>query len=215
MQAADVGAGPEAQLDPSPPEEALAPMLRREGEYWTVAVGGKVARLKHIKGLSYLYHLLSSPEREWHVLDLVTAVEGQGPKPARRAEVSAAGAADALDVIDPEARAAYRRRLVDLQDDLDEAEAMGNRDRAASIKEEMEALAEQLAGSTGLGGRARTTGSASERARLSVTKSLRTAMHKIAEQHPLVGVHLERSVTTGTFCSYRPDPSARHEWRLR
>jgi hypothetical protein len=41
---------------------------------------------------------------------------------------------------------------------------------------------------------------------------LRYALKRLAEHHPLAAGHLERSLNTGTYCSYTPDPTARVTW---
>src|SRR4029453_2003933 len=56
--------------------------LRREGDYWTVAYGDVVARMKDLKGFHYLAHLLRSPGQEIHVLDLIGGGAGQRDRPA-------------------------------------------------------------------------------------------------------------------------------------
>ena len=75
-------------------------------------------------------------------------------------------------------------------------------------------LVRELAGAFGLGGRYRVTGSASERARASVTRSLRYSIARIAEHHPQLADHLTRSVRTGTYCCYGPDPRMGLRWEL-
>ena len=64
-----------------------------------------------------------------------------------------------------------------------------------------------LARATGLGGRARKAGSDAERAPLNVTRAVRKVVRKIQADCPVLGVHLERSVQTGLFCAYQPDPT--------
>ena len=53
----------------------------------------------------------------------------------------------------------------------------------------------------GLGGQ---LGSESERARLNVTRAIRTAITRIREHAPGAAAHLDRAVRTGTRCSYSP-----------
>jgi len=53
-------------------------LIRREGEYWTVAFEGKVVRLRDTKGLHYLACLLRHPGRAFHVSYLMTAAAGDG-----------------------------------------------------------------------------------------------------------------------------------------
>jgi len=57
----------------------------------------------------------------------------------------------------------------------------------------------------GLGGRSRRLVSLAERARSAVTWRIRHAQRRIAAAHPSLGRHLENSLRTGTFCSYRPE----------
>ena len=107
--------------------------------------------------------------------------------------------------LDPEAKEAYRRRLAEIEEDIDGAEAMGDAERAEQAVNEREFLARELARAVGLGGRDRRASSASERARASVTRAVRDAMARIHEHHPPLGEHLERTVRTGTYCVYLPD----------
>src|SRR4029453_9686047 len=55
--------------------------------------------------------------------------------------------------------------------------------RADRAREEMEAIAEQLAAAVGLGGRARQAASSSERARSTMTKAVKAAASRISDHH--------------------------------
>jgi hypothetical protein len=118
------------------------------------------------------------------------------------------------ETLDAQAKAEYRHRLDELEDELDEARAFGDPERAARAEEERDFLVGELAGAIGLGGRDRRTGSAAERARVSVTRAIRSALARIQEHSPALGEHLERTIHTGTFCSYAPDPRAPADWRI-
>jgi hypothetical protein len=181
-------------------------VLRREGEYWSVAFEGHDFRLHDSKGLRYLARLLGSPGKEIHALDLVGAVAGSDPQ---RAAIGDAGA-----VLDPQAKAAYRRRMDDLREELEEAESWNDPERAARAREETQFLARELAAATGLGGRDRRAASGSERARVNVTRAVRSALARIALHSPALGDHLQATVRTGTFCSYVPDPRVPFTWQL-
>jgi len=114
-------------------------------------------------------------------------------------------------MLDAQAKAAYRRRLVELRAELEEAEAFHDAGRTARARAEMEAISEQLAGAVGLGGRDRRAASASERARSAVTKRIAEALKRIAEASPALADHLRGRVRTGTFCVYVPDAAT--NWR--
>jgi tetratricopeptide (TPR) repeat protein len=202
-------------------EPAAGAVFRREGEYWTLAYRGELARLRDAKGLGYLACLLRHPGRELHVLELVREVEGAvaaGPAPSlRRADVVTAGlAVSRLDGADPlvdvQAREAYRRRLRELEEDLEEAHSWSDPERAARAEAEIDALTAELAGAAGLGGRHRTLAMPAERARVSVTKATRSAIRTVARHCPALGDHLAASVRTGRFCSYAPPGEAPPAW---
>jgi non-specific serine/threonine protein kinase len=189
--------------------------LRREGEYWTIEFAGMSFRLRDTKGLHYLALLVSEPGREFLALDLVKATTAIGPAGPRdlpddlRPALGDAGVA-----LDEQAKSAYRARLHELQSDLDEAESWHDAERAERARDEMDFIARELAHAVGLGGRDRVAGSATERARLSVTRAIRLAMKRIASHHRPLAEHLERSVHTGTYCAYRPDPGLSIQWEL-
>src|SRR5579864_8502394 len=63
-------------LDDAAPSARPVPkgMFRKEGEYWTVGYDSRFFRLKNIKGLGYLAHLLRHPAVEFHVLDLAGGI---------------------------------------------------------------------------------------------------------------------------------------------
>jgi non-specific serine/threonine protein kinase len=182
-------------------------VLRCEGDYWTLARDGRAARLKDSKGLHYLARLLAQPGREFHVLDLLAPTAPADSSAPRRVE-------RALEILDAQAKTAYRRRIESLRAELEEAEQFNDRGRAERARAEMDAIAEQLAAAVGLGGRDRKAAAAAERARSTVTQRLRAAIKKIGEHHPALADHLANRVKTGTFCVYSPDPARPIEWEL-
>jgi hypothetical protein len=52
----------------------------------------------------------------------------------------------------------------------------------------------------------------SERHRVSVTRAIHSLLDRVATAHPALGEHLERTVRTGTLCSYTPDPRVPTTW---
>jgi hypothetical protein len=65
-----------------------------------------------------------------------------------------------------------------------------------------------------LGGRDRRAASASERARINVTRAIKIALERIAEHNPALATLLTNSIRTGTFCSYTPDARLPASWQL-
>jgi hypothetical protein len=116
------------------------------------------------------------------------------------------------EILDQQAREAYRTRLVELRDELGEAEEANDIERAARARFEMDILAGELASALGLGGRSRTIGDPTERARKAVTERIRAAIRRIEQAHPQMGRHLRHSIHTGAFCSYRPEATT--DWAV-
>jgi tetratricopeptide (TPR) repeat protein len=183
--------------------------LRREGEVWTLACGDSSVRLKDSRGLRFLAHLLRNAGQEFHVLDLVGLVIGEPPNLQLPRAQGGTGA-----LLDSRAKAEYRARVEALREEIEEAEQFNDHGRAERAREELEAIAEQLAAAVGLGGRDREAASAAERARSTVTQRLKAAIGKIAAHQPALGTHLDRAVKTGTFCVYSPDPSSAIAWQV-
>ena len=122
-------------------------VFRREGDYWTVTFDGHTVRVRDLKGMRYLARLLADPGRELHVLDLVAAEIGRGAavdsdRPARPPH-STLG--DAGEMLDARAKDAYRRRLAEIDDDIEQAQAVGDAERAAQADAERDFLVRELA----------------------------------------------------------------------
>ncbi len=196
-------------------------VFRREGDYRTVAYEGHLVRLRDSKGLRLLARLLAEPGREFHVVDLegeesqgAPGASGSGPR-AGPAELEVRrDLGDAGELLDAEAKAAYRARLAELEAELNEAEGWADPERAAMAREERDFLVAELARAVGLGGRDRRAGSHAERARLNVTRAIKSALANIDRHHPVLGRHLRATIRTGTFCSYSPDPRIPVDWHL-
>lgn len=201
--------------DEAPARASTGNAFQREGDYWTVVYEGDLIRLKDTKGARLLSYLLHHPGQEFHVLQL--SAEGASERGAGERRTPEEGLAvspmgGAGEVLDPIAKRSYKRRLSEIQQELDEAEDWNDMEREARLREEMDVLTRELAAAVGLGGRDREAASISERARVNATLAIRRALSKIAEYHPSLGEHLDTTIRTGTFCSYNPDPRAPTDW---
>jgi hypothetical protein len=184
---------------------------RREGDYWCMTFDGQTVRLRDSKGLRYITRLLADPGRAFHVLDLVAAERGQTADLAQATESGATSAAlgDAGEMLDARAKEAYRRRLAEIEEDIEEARSFGDSERQSQAETERDFLIRELSRAVGLGGRDRRAGSASERARVSVTRAVRAALVRLREHHQALGEHLDGSIRTGVFCAYVPGARSR------
>jgi non-specific serine/threonine protein kinase len=122
----------------------------------------------------------------------------------------ARGLGGAGEALDARARAAYRARLAELDEDLAEAERHHDLGRLEALGEEREALVAELAGAAR--GAGASVGSDAERARVAVSKGLKAAHDRIAAAHPELAAHLAATLRRGVFCCYQPDPGHPMEW---
>jgi tetratricopeptide (TPR) repeat protein len=171
---------------------------------------------------------LRHPDAEFHVLDLLGGIAGErdegetGEWPSlpwageelEKAGIHITGPGDAGEMLDDQAKAAYRRRLSELREELETAKEIGNVERAEKAEREIDALTKELSRAVSLGGRNRRAASASERARQSVTKSIKSVLERIAQGNAALGDLFSRCIKTGTFCCYQPAPDFPIEWEF-
>lgn len=176
--------------------------------------------------MQYLAHLLQHPDQEFSALALAAdtpdfstssltgiSLLNETRDPAT-ANVHIAGFTDAGEVLDPQAKAAYRQRLTELRDELAEAQEFNDVGRVEKLQDELEFVTQELVGAVGLQGRARKAASPQESARVNVTRAIRTAIARVAEVHPALGRYLTQTIKTGTFCVYVPDPHTPLTWQF-
>lgn len=188
-----------AELDEDRSDAPRGVVFTRQGDSWTLSFGARTVIMRDVKGLRDLAALVSAPGREVHVAELIAAGEGQDPD-----EVTIVVKRPATDVLDAEARAAYRARITELQEDLDDARSAGDLGRAERARAELDELSEHLEAAYGLGGRPRAVTSDVERARKAVGWRIRDAIKRIEAAHPELASHLRRSLQLGVVCVYRP-----------
>lgn len=172
------------------------------GGLWLVGPEDAPVPVPALRGLGYLRELLRRPGIE---LSALTLVGGGGPVVVQ----SGLG-----DVLDRQALHAYRHRLDELERDIAEAEEWSDLGRLDALRAERDALAGELSAATGLGGRARSSGSSQERARVAATKAISAAIARIGAVNAPVGAHLRAAIHTGTYCIYRPAAGEAPDWLL-
>jgi hypothetical protein len=175
--------------------------LRRDGDTWLLEAGDERARIADSRGLQHLRALLAAPRRDVSALDLAAGGAGLW-------------ASASEPVLDAAAAASYQGRLAELADELDAADAAGDAARASRAEAEREWLLGELRRAAGLGGRVRRTTAEAERARVNVTRTLRSALDRISAAAPRAGAHLQASIRTGLECRYDPVPGGPVHWRV-
>jgi hypothetical protein len=172
---------------------------------WSVGPAGEASLLPDMKGLHYLRALLQHPNVEVAALDLSALVAGHGTTIA---------SPDLGEPLDRRALTAYRNRLREIDEELDEAQSWNDPARVERVEAERAALLRELAGATGLGGRARSASGSAERARMAVRKAISAALDRIDAEDPATARLLRRTVRTGRVCRYEQDPDVPVDWLL-
>ncbi len=191
-------------------------VFRCDGDTRTISFDGRTTLIHDLLGLRYLERLLAEPHREFHALDLVAVERGSLPVTPRHFDAEAGGQdpGHAGSHLDGQAREAYRRRLHEIDEDIEDATRANDLGRVALAQADREFLVSELARAVGLGGRPRLARATSERARTSVTRSIRYAVARVAEHHPGLAEHLRLALSTGTYCAYRPDHRLPAHWEV-
>ncbi len=168
--------------------------MRRQGAAWVLTFDGRVVTVPHVKGLADLAMLVARPDSDVHVLDLYGA------------SVSASASAP---VVDGRALQEYRRRLADLDAEIDAAAVdndLGRRERAEAERSEL--ITEVQRVTSHRGGSRVFANYPAERARKAVAARIRDAIRRVEASHPALATHLDASIVTGTHCRYRSDSGA-------
>jgi len=187
-----------AGLEPGP----VTASMSRAGKIWTVSFGTERASLPHVKGLADIAVLVRHQDQDLSALQLI----GSPPPAAGKPE----------DLIDIEALKAYRRRLDELDAEIDQATSDTDLASIDRLIEERDQLLTEVRRTTGLGGRIRTVANdPAERARKAVSARIRDAIHRLYSITPRLAAHLDRSIKTGLRCSYVPTGADAYiRWRV-
>lgn len=162
-------------------------IFKNVGDHYLVGGPDRTHTLKSSVGLKHLSRLVAAPET-----------------PIASTELTGSGLIQGGLGTDRESLRAYRERLASLEIEIGEARANNDLGATEKLQNELEAVTRELTRSGALGGRTRSQSGTTERARMSVTKAIRTAISRILEVDPELGRHLDRSVTTGHDCVYSP-----------
>jgi hypothetical protein len=193
-------------------------LFKRQGDYWVLRYENDEVILKHSDGLSFIAYLLSKPDEDVGIFELVAlkhdksvmeadpAYQGMSREQLQDEEgLSVSGFSDLGAILDDKAKKQYRDRLSDIEDELAEADDNEDVMRSKQLEKEKNALIKQLTAATGIGGRDRKAGSAVEKARVAVSKNILRAVKNIREYDPELAHFLDNSIKTGITCKYSPD----------
>lgn len=163
--------------------------FRKDTMGWRVSYDNKQMQLPEVKGFYDIQKLLDQPRQLFHCTELMgSALNEKGEQ-----------------MFDSKAKRQYEKKMLELQNYMQDAEMHGDFARLEKLQDEYDGLIIYLSQALGINRKARQTGSTVEKARSAVTWRIRNAIGKIEAQHPQLGAHLSNAIKTGTFCSYQPE----------
>lgn len=185
--------------------------FKKVGDYWETAFQGKRTMLRDITGAHYIAFLLAYPERPFSILELDAAVRHHDIKKA-----SSLGATSGVhdEILDEQSLKEYRNRLLELARDRSRAEQDKDETLLANIDEETQKIQDVLDPAIGLGGKSRKNNSQTERARVNITRQIKSAIKKIEKDNAALSSYLSSTIKTGYHCQYSPLPGASITWNL-
>ena len=172
-------------------------VFKKQDQVWQIEFDEKKVQIKSVKGFFDIAHLLACPEKDIHCTVLMGATSSFTKEPP---------------VIDEKAKNEYHQRLAYLDQALSKAQENNDIVRAEKLRIEQEQLQDHLVSIMGLLNRSRPLDPSVDRSRSAVTWRIRSAIKKLAKVHPEMGRHLTNSISTGIFCSYRPEKEMK--WHL-
>ena len=191
-------------------------LIRRIGEVWTIRYNGHEIHISHKIGLAYISHLLMAPGKEFTVQNLhilgnpqlfITATNTHNLTDQEEADnngLSIGGLGDAGNATDKQTINAVKAKLSELADEKADAREKCDEIKEIELDEEMDELIAYLKANISIKGHPRVHGSVDEKIRKSIYKAITDVISHILKSHPEFGEHLEKSITTGSSCSYKP-----------
>jgi hypothetical protein len=154
--------------------------------------------VRDARGIRFLAQLLWQPYQQLHAVELVaSSAPGTTDRAALPAVADACavrlGLGDAGALLDARARSAYRKRIEQLEGELCEAEARHDLGAMDRLRREADFLTTELREAT----RGRRAADHAERARLAVTKAVKSALHRLAAVHPRLVAQLQANGAAG------------------
>jgi tetratricopeptide (TPR) repeat protein len=117
------------------------------------------------------------------------------------------------ELMDSVALRSYHDRVVELRDEINEAEDNNDFIRAERSRSELDSLLEHIAASAALGQRSRQFTNSQERARVAVRKSLSRVFDDVSLQSPRLGGLLLQCIRTGNICRFEPQDPLPAVWQ--
>jgi len=188
-----------------------------KGDYWEICYDGQCKSIKNSLGIRYIKYLIQNKGKEVHVTDLYysenplpegatdTALSALPPQQLKAEGLYVSNLGGTGPLMDEQGKKEYQLRIKELNEQIEEADELGDTNKVEELKDEEDKIVKQLAADFGLGGKPRKINSPIEKVRKSVEKRISTDIKKIGKSFPQLSKHLA-CIETGTGCKYLPHP---------
>lgn len=192
--------------------------LWERGNVWEARYNGGRSILiqKHRKGCVYLQSLLSAPFSQRNVFEVVglDLVENCGeaakidPLDLKTGYQITQGMqrSNLGEVVDQRTLEAYKRRVLDLIEDIREARKNNDEGRILLLETELAKIEQASSAATNNKGKPRKAGDARKNVRDAFRNSVDRLVEEISKHDPAFGEHLQAHVRLGAIVDYTPDP---------
>lgn len=171
-------------------------IFHKEGNFWTVKFQGKIERITHCVGFSYVSFLISKQGRTFKTTEFLSLYH---KKPITLASGD--------NQLDDEAKEHYKKALDDIEFQLEEAKKNKDSGKQQKLEEDKAFLIAELAKAAGYSNHKKKLNSEFDKHRLSIGKAIVRSIKKIDAYLPELAEHLRDSIPSpysGTSLSYRP-----------
>ena len=174
--------------------------FRKVGEFWSLTYEGETTCVGDSVGMFYISRLLREPSRD---IPAVLLLAARGDIDSRVVSGSSG------EVLTAETIEQYRKRLTEIEEELEEAKVNNDEGRTDELRREKEFLEKEISRAFGLNKRSRED-TDTEKVRKAVSEAVRRAIETIGEHHEALGRHLDAFISSGATFKY--DPEREIDW---
>jgi len=183
---------------------------------WIIEFDGQVfPALPHRIGFSFIQHLLKNPGKSISAKELsslssknIEITEIETINALLSGGLSVIDSSDAGQCIDSVAIKAYKSRIDELKDLIEDAREFDDIESIENYEDEYDAILSELRRSTNLKGMPKIDKSDNRRVSQTVSKSIKNAINEIIKQSPGLAKYLTNYISTGNKCEYKPPAHA-------
>ncbi len=190
----------------------------KENDGWKIGYPGtEVIIRKNLVGLFYINQLLQNPHKEIEAQRLTQSKrlghferdKYYSEMPTVRLEKEHMGRADnsEMELIDKKARQQYKRRLMDIQQGLHEANLDHDESTIRDLSDQQEQIMQELDLATTRTGLDRGLIDQKQKDYRNVKRAINTAISNIRKRNQAIADYLEQTIITGYVCIYNPPDS--------